>query len=154
MIDKKTIEILAGVFIILGALALFVLALKVSGWTSYSKSQAITISANFDEIGDLKVRAPIKIAGVDVGEVTAIQLDNKEFRAKVFMLIDKKYSIPVDSSASILSVSLLGSKYISIIPGFANDYLKNGEEITETRPAVMLENLIGQAIFTPKDEKK
>jgi phospholipid/cholesterol/gamma-HCH transport system substrate-binding protein len=153
MINKKIIEVSVGIFILLGGIALFLLALKVSGWTSYSADQVITVYAYFDEIGDLKVRVPVKIAGVRIGEIKAIDLNNKNYKARVTMLIDKNNSIPTDSTASILSTSLLGSHYISIAPGFSNDFIKDGAEITETNSAVILENLIGQAMFKPKDEK-
>lgn len=152
MINKKAIEISVGIFILLGGIALFLLALKVSGWTSYSADQVITVYASFDEIGDLKVRAPVKIAGVRIGEISAINLNTKNYKARVTMLIDKNSIIPTDSTASILSASLLGSNYISITPGFADEMIKDGNEITETHSAIILENLIGQAIF--KSDKK
>jgi phospholipid/cholesterol/gamma-HCH transport system substrate-binding protein len=151
MVNKKIIEISVGIFILLGGIALFLLALKVSGLTSYSADQAMTVYASFDEIGDLKIRAPVKIAGVRIGEISAINLDAKNYKARVSMLIDKRRSIPIDSAASILSASLLGSNYISITPGFADETIKDNNEITETHPAVILENLIGQAMFKPKD---
>jgi len=148
---KRITEISVGVFILLGGIALFLLALKVSGWTSYSADQVMTVYASFDEIGDLKIRAPVKIAGVRIGEISAIDLNIKNYKARITMLIDKSSNVPADSAASILSASLLGSNYISITPGFANDKVKEGGEITETHPAVILENLIGQAMFKPKD---
>lgn len=152
MENKRIIEIIVGIFILLGILSLLLLALKVSGLREYSTRNTFTITAMFDDIGDLKVRAPIKIAGVKIGEVAAINLDSKTFRAFIIMLIDKKSKLPVDSSASILSTSLLGSNYVAITPGFSDEIIKNGGEITETHPAIILENLIGQAVFTP--EKK
>lgn len=154
MINKKAIEISVGIFILLGGIALFLLALKVSGWTSYSTDQVITVYASFDEIGDLKVRAPVKIAGVRIGEISAINLNAKTYKAKVTMLIDKSSVIPADSSASILSASLLGSNYISITPGFSDEFIRDGNEIIETHPAIILENLIGQAMFNPDKKKK
>ena len=155
MKNSALVEFSVGIFIILGVIALFVLALKVSGMDPFILSkQAVRISADFDEIGDLKIRAPVKIAGVRIGEVENIQLDAKDFRAHVTMVLDQKQSaIPIDSTASILAVSLLGSNYIAITPGFSEQMLKNGEEITETYPAIILANLIGKAIFTPKEEK-
>lgn len=154
MINRKLVEISVGIFILLGGIALFLLALKVSGWTNYSANQVITVYASFDEIGDLKVRAPVKIAGVRIGEISAITLNPKNYKARVSMIIDKNSVIPVDSSASILSASLLGSNYISIMPGFSDDKIKAGDEIMETNSAVILENLIGQAMFKPEDRNK
>ena len=151
MVNKKITEISVGIFILLGGIALFLLALKVSGWTSYSSDQVMTVYASFDEIGDLKIRAPVKIAGVRIGEISAINLNSKNYKAKVSMLIDKKRFIPIDSAASILSASLLGSNYISITPGFANEAITDNNEINETHPAIILENLIGQAMFKPKE---
>lgn len=157
MVSKRIVETLVGIFIILGMLALLMLALKVSGLDLFASHNAIKITAAFDNIGDLKVRAPVKVAGVRVGEVSNIVLNADSYRADVTMLIsNNKVKIPVDSSASILSASLLGSNYISITPGFDSTYLKNNGIIEETHPAIILENLLGQAIFTPKksEEKK
>ena len=154
MQNKNMMEIIVGIFIIAGILALFLLALKVSGLSKYSERNTITVSAVFDDIGDLKVRAPVKVAGVKIGEVHAIKLDAKTFRAEVNMLIDENSKLPTDSSASILSVSLLGSNYIAISPGFSEEAIKDSGEISETHPAIILENLIGAAIFTPKKDKK
>lgn len=151
MVNKKIMEISVGIFILLGGIALFLLALKVSGWTSYSADQVMTVYASFDEIGDLKIRAPVKIAGVRIGEVSAIDLNVKNYKARISMAIDKSRIVPVDSAATILSTSLLGSNYVSITPGFADEAIKDGTEISETHPAIILANLIGQAMFKPKD---
>lgn len=155
MVSKRLVEFLVGVFIVLGVAALFSLSLRVSGLSAYSAHNTYKISANFSNIGDLKVRAPVKVAGVRIGEVTGITLDKKSYKAVVAMAIDKNdNNIPTDSSASILSASLLGSNYISINPGFEEEMLKAGGTITETNSAIILENLLGQAIFKPKDKKK
>ncbi|MCK4870262.1 MAG: outer membrane lipid asymmetry maintenance protein MlaD [Gammaproteobacteria bacterium] len=155
MVSRRLIEFLVGVFIILGVAALFLLSLRVSGLSAYSAHNTYKISAQFSNIGDLKVRAPVKVAGVRIGEVTGITLDKKSYKAVVAMAIDKNdNNIPTDSSASILSASLLGSNYISINPGFEDEMLKSGGVIDETNSAVILENLLGQAIFKPKDKKK
>ena len=153
MQKKNLMEIIVGVFIIAGILSLFLLSLEVSGLSEYSKRNTFTVIAVFDDIGDLKIRAPIKMAGVKIGEVHAIKLNHQTFRAEVTMLIDKRTAIPVDSSASILSASLLGSNYIAITPGFSEQTIRSGGKISETHPAIILENLIGQAIFTPKKEE-
>ena len=151
MLGKRVVELLVGLFIIFGAIALLLLALRVSGFSGHSFKHAYKISAEFDNIGDLKVRAPVKVAGVRIGEVSAIQLDKKNFRARVTMLLaNGKDNLPIDSSASILSASLLGSNYVAINPGFEKQTLKNDGKITETHAAVILENLLGQAIFKPK----
>lgn len=155
MVSRRLVEFLVGVFIILGVAALFLLSLRVSGLSAYSAHNTYKISAQFSNIGDLKVRAPVKVAGVRIGEVTGITLDKKSYKAVVAMAIDKNdNNIPTDSSASILSASLLGSNYISINPGFEDKMLKSGGVIDETNSAIILENLLGQAIFKPKDKKK
>ena len=154
MQSRRGIDIVVGVFMLLGMLALFLLALKVSGWSHYSTHNTFIVTASFDDIGDLKIRAPVKIAGVTIGEVSAIKLNYKTFRARVSMLIDKHSKLPIDSAANILSASLLGSNYVAIDPGFSDTVIKDGDEIKETHPAVILENLIGQAIFTPKKEER
>ena len=154
MVNRRMVEIIVGVFIALGFIALFLLALNVSGISEYSSSNTIKITASFDNIGDLKVRAPVKIAGVRIGEVDSIILDKKTFRAKVTMMVDKRdNNIPEDSSASVLSASLLGSNYVEISPGFSEKTLHAGDEISETHSAVILENLLGQAIFKPEEKE-
>lgn len=155
MAGKRIVETLVGIFMILGLLAFFMLALKVSGIDFFASHNAIKVTAAFDDIGDLKVRAPVKVAGVRIGEVSNIVLDPTSYRAEVTMFISNgAIKIPVDSSASILSASLLGSNYISISPGFDSEILKNNGVIEETHPAVILENLLGQAMFTPKDSEE
>ena len=127
---------------------MIVLAFKVSGLTSFFKQKGYNITASFDEIGQLKIRAPVKIGGVTVGEVTNIYLDPVTFRAVVNMRINQNVNdVPTDSSASILTAGLLGDNYIAITPMYGKNYLKNGSELEETHPAIILEKLIGQLIF-------
>lgn len=151
---KSISEILVGVFMIAGAIALLVLAFKVSGLANYSYAHYYHVTADFDNIGDLKVRAPVTIGGVKIGQVTKIALDNTTFRARVTLAIDDKMSVPTDSSASIFTAGLLGSNYISLTPGFDDTSLKEGGHIQITHPALILENLIGQLLFSFKDGKK
>ncbi len=139
---------MVGLFILGGAIALFVLALKVSGLGNVVGEDGYHINATFDNVGDLKIRAPVTIAGVRVGEVTGIKLDQQTFRAVVTMQINPRQDeIPVDSSASILTQGLLGSNYISLSPGFDNTFLKEGGSIDNTHPAIILENIIGQVMY-------
>lgn len=156
MLNKRLIEIMVGLFMIAGMVALLMLAFQASGLSKYSSHSAFQISATFDNIGDLKIRAPITIAGVRVGEVDDITLDTKTFKARVSMLIDKNQDLPTDSSAGILTAGLIGANYISITPGYSEQMIKEGGEITETHPAIILEDLIGQVIYSlkNKDEKK
>lgn len=151
MARDRTIEVMVGIFMLAGMIALLVLALKISGLSEYFGQAGYTVTAQFDNIGSLKVRAPVTIAGVRVGQVTNIKLDPKNFRAIVQMKIEEKeHDIPSDSAARILTEGLLGSNYISISPGFDNTYLKNDSKIQITHSALILENLIGQFLFSIK----
>ena len=148
MLSARTTESFVGLFLLAAIAALIVLAFKVSGLTSFFKPEGYDVIATFDEIGQLKVRAPIKMGGVTIGEVTGIHLDPSTFRAVVDMRIDKKVNdIPNDSSASILTAGLLGDNYVAITPMYSTEFLKNGSEIEETHPAIILEKLIGQFMF-------
>jgi len=147
---KKLTETLVGIFMILGILSLGFLALKVSGLTGYTnKANYYTVTAEFDNVGGLKVRAPIMIAGVSVGEVRSIVLNPTDFRAKVSMRIDKnKIQLPTDTSASIYTQGLLGSNYVNLSPGYADTFLQNGGVIEATNSAVILEKLLGQFLYS------
>jgi len=157
MVKKSVVEILVGLFMMVGIIAFTFLALRVSGLTEYGNHRHYVVTADFDNIGGLKPRAPVTIGGVNVGRVGTIALDEKSFRAKVNLLIDDRYnSIPDDSSASILTQGLLGSNYISLSPGFDSAALKNGSTIQNTHSAIILENLVGQLMYslTNGDKKK
>ena len=144
---ETTIELIVGLFMLLGILALLALAFRVSGFTIEMGKDYYQVNASFDNIGDLKQRAPISLAGVKVGYVTGIKLDPKTYRANVTLALKKDVTIPNDSSASILTEGLLGSNYIGITPGYNDVNLKNGGRIDNTHPAIILENLIGQLLF-------
>jgi phospholipid/cholesterol/gamma-HCH transport system substrate-binding protein len=142
---------MVGLFMIVGTLAMAYLALKVSGLTNYKSSSHYEVIADFDNIGGLKVRAPVSIAGVRIGEVGAIRLDPVTFRATVVLYLDNDENLPSDSSASIYTQGLLGANYVSLTPGYSDTNLKNGDKIASTSPALVLEKLIGQLIFSLKD---
>ena len=149
---ERIIEIWVGFFILFGILALLVLAFKVSGLSSSIGEKGYNITAAFDNVGGLKVRSPVSLAGVHIGEVSAIKLDSMQFKAIVTMKIDQKYKqLPIDTSASILTQGLLGANYISLTPGFAPTFLKNNGIVQDTHPALILEDLIGQLIFSLKN---
>lgn len=155
MYSTRKIEIMVGFFMLAGMLALLILALRVSGLTSYVGDGGYQIKASFDNVGDLKVRAPVTIAGVRIGQVNSIRLDRTTFKAVVTMKIDaSENTIPTDSSASILTHGLLGSNYVNVTPGFDATYLKQDSEIENTHPALIFENLIGQFLFNTKDNQK
>ncbi len=151
---QKSIETLVGFFILLAIAGLVMLAFKVSNLTTYQSSDTYDVKAQFDNIGDLKVRAPVTVAGVKVGQVAGISLDPQNYRATVTLRLDRSANnIPNDSSASILTAGLLGSNYISLAPGFADQFLKSGDSISETHSAIILEQMIGQLLFSVNKDK-
>ena len=147
---NKKIDFIVGFFIIAGIIALLVLALRISGIVHMlPKKNPYILTAEFDNIGDLKVRSPISIAGVTIGQVQSIELDHQNFRARVKMLITtRERDLPVDTTASILTQGLLGANYISLSPGFSEQMLTSNGIIQVTHSAVILENLIGQLIYS------
>jgi phospholipid/cholesterol/gamma-HCH transport system substrate-binding protein len=144
---KKSTETLVGVFVLLGILALAFLALKSANLASFSSTKTYQVRARFDNIGGLKVRAPVRSAGVSVGSVKSITLDKATYQGLVVMEIREGIEFPVDSSAKILTAGLLGDQYIGIEPGSDDKNLHGGDLIKQTQSAVVLENLIGQLIF-------
>ncbi len=148
---RGLLDFIVGLFILVGIIALVFLAFRVSGLTHYTSSDFYTVRANFDNVGDLKVRAPVTIAGVRVGQVSAIYLNPTTFRATVLMQINNREDkIPVDTSASILTAGILGSNYVGLSPGYEDKVLHSGGEISTTHSALILENLIGQFLFNMK----
>jgi len=151
MKPSKTIEFIVGLFLLAGIVCLTLLAFQVSGLSHIMGKEGYTLQASFSNIGSLRVRAPVSVSGVRIGEVTRIALDNQTFRAVVTMHINpQQNTLPTDSAASILTEGLLGSNYISISPGFADTNLKNDDTIQTTHSALILENLIGQLIYKEK----
>jgi len=143
------VEVIVGIFIVIAFLCLLFLAFRVSGLQTYSGRSVYYVKAHFENIGDLAVRAPVSVAGVKVGQIKAIDLNPTTFNAIVTMAINKKYNhIPVDSTASIYTAGLLGSNYISISPGYAGQYLRDGSSMKETNSALILQNLIGQLLYS------
>ena len=148
MQSQRTIETLVGLFLLAAIISLIVLAFKVSGLTSFFKPEGYVITANFDDIGQLKIRAPIKVGGVVIGEVTGVNLDPNTYKAVVTMRINNSANdIPDDSSAAILTAGLLGDNYIALTPMYSKTFLKSGSVIQETHSAMILEKLIGQFLY-------
>ena len=148
MQQTRSIEIGTGLFVLLGFAALFFLTTQTTGSETFSGGDTFSVSARFQNVGNLKVRAPVSMSGVTIGRVTAIQLDPERLDAEVTFVIDSRYSqIPDDSDAAILTSGLLGSQYIGIQPGGSDTYLKDGSEIMFTQSAVVLENLISKYLF-------
>lgn len=145
--ERKNIDLLVGVFMLMGIGALLVLALRVGNLGSERVTETFSVEARFENIGGLKQKAPVKSAGVLVGRVTHIHFDNDKFQAVVTLTLDKRYKFPKDSSASILTSGLLGEVYIGLDAGGDEKSLENGNKITLTQSAVVLERLIGQFMF-------
>ena len=146
---RSTIDLWVGVFVAIGLGALLFLALKVGNLASFSTAETYRIEARFSNIGGLKVRAPVKSAGVVVGRVADIGFDNEAYEAVAVFTIDARYRFPRDTSAKILTSGLLGEQYIGLEAGADERVLKDGERLRLTQSAVVLENLIGQ-FFTSK----
>ena len=142
------LDLWVGIFVVAGMAALVILAFKVGNMSSMGSSETYEISANFDNIGGLKPRAPIKSAGVVVGRVTSIEFNNERFTAKVKMAVEKNFKFPKDTTASILTSGLLGEQYIGLEPGFEESNLAQGDAIKATQSAIVLENLISQFLFS------
>ncbi|MHB8622713.1 MAG: outer membrane lipid asymmetry maintenance protein MlaD [Sulfuricaulis sp.] len=153
MINRKSLELWVGLFVAAGILALAMLAFKVGNLTSADVLNGYTLTARFDNVGGLKAKAAVTMAGVRIGRVSAIGFDSKTYQAAVTMDIDGRYmNIPQDSTAQILTSGLLGDQYVGIEPGGADTYLKNGDTFQHAQSALVLENLIGQMIFNKANE--
>lgn len=151
--DRTVLDLWVGVFVVAGIAALLILALKVGNASStFNVGQAYQLVGRFDNIGGLKVRAPVKGAGVVVGRVTDIQFDNDKFAARVTMNVDQRYKFPTDTTASILTSGLLGEQYIGLEGGGDDKMLQNGDAIKLTQSAVVLEKLIGQFLYNKAAE--
>jgi phospholipid/cholesterol/gamma-HCH transport system substrate-binding protein len=144
---RTTVDLWVGVFVTAGLAALLVLALKVGNATSVSAADGYHLIATFDNIGGLKVRAPVKSAGVVVGRVEQIAFDNAAYQAKVTVRIDKRYKFSRDTTASILTSGLLGEQYIGLEGGGDEQVFKDGDTLKHTQSAVVLEKLIGQFLY-------
>lgn len=149
---KTTLDLWVGIFVAAGLGALLVLAFKVGNMSTFNMSDSYALHADFDNIGGLKVRAPVKSSGVVVGRVTDISFDDKRYEATVSMSIDKRYLFPTDTSAAVLTSGLLGEQYIGLEAGAESARLKNGDNIKLTQSAVVLESLISQFLFNKAAE--
>jgi phospholipid/cholesterol/gamma-HCH transport system substrate-binding protein len=144
---KNALDFWVGVFVILGFAALLFLALKAGNLSALSFQPTYDVKLNFDNIGGLKPRAPVKSSGVVVGRVASIGFDDKSYQAVVTLNLDKQFKFPKDTSAKILTSGLLGEQYIGLEPGGDTEMLKAGDTITMTQSAIVLENLIGQFLY-------
>lgn len=148
MMQKRNTEITVGIFVAAGIAALFMLAMKVSNMTEFTDETGYQVIAEFENIGGLKVRSPVTMAGVRVGRVSDISLNSDTYNAQVTLNLYGKFNtIPTDSSASIFTSGLLGEQYIGLEAGAEEEFLQDGDVIDLTQPALVLEQLIGQFLF-------
>ena len=145
---KSLLDFWVGLFVLVGIVALLFLALKAGNMSAFSFAKTYQVKAAFDNIGGLKVRAPVKSAGVVVGRVSQILFDDKTYQATVVLDMDQRYQFPKDSSAKILTSGLLGEQYVGLEPGGDSAMLAGGSKITMTQSAVVLENLISQFLYS------
>ncbi|HUV99569.1 MAG TPA: outer membrane lipid asymmetry maintenance protein MlaD [Gallionella sp.] len=146
--ERTTLDLWVGVFVVAGIAALTMLALKVGNLSTYNMSETYQVHAYFTNVGGLKPEAAIKSAGVLVGRVTGITLDTQRYEADVEMSLDKRYQFPRDTFAKILTSGLLGEQYIGLEPGGDSAMLKNGDQVKMTQSAVVLEDLISKFLFS------
>jgi phospholipid/cholesterol/gamma-HCH transport system substrate-binding protein len=145
MEQSKTVQTWVGLFVAIGMASLAMLAIKVSNISTFTSAEGYVLTLGFSNIGGLKVRSPVTMAGVVIGRVSQISLDKQDYEAQVQIKIENQYNnLPEDTSASIYTAGLLGEQYISLEPGGSDVYLKNGDKIKLTQSAVVLEQLIGQ----------
>ena len=150
----RTLELSVGVFMLAGFAALVFLAIQVSGLTMDSAEDTYRVSAKFENIGGLTVRAKVTMAGVVIGKVSNIYLDKEDYVAVVEMDIYKHVdNLSIDSTASILTAGILGEKYIGIMVGAEAEYLQNGDQIWDTQSALVLEDLVAKFLFNKVSEE-
>lgn len=145
MKQTRAVEFGTGLFALLGIGALFFLTTQTSNIRAYEGEKGYTVTARFDNVGGLKVRAPVTMAGVNIGRVTGVDFDTERLEAVVTLEIESRYNkLPNDSDASILTAGLIGGQYIGIAPGGMDEFLADGDEIEFTQSALILEELIGK----------
>lgn len=159
MTNRKTVETWVGLFVAAGLVALAILAFRIGNLTTVEVTDGYRLEARFENIGSLKVRSAVSLAGVRIGRVSEIQVDPETYQARVVMTIDGRYrNLPADTGATILTAGLLGEQYVGLEPGGAEEYLKDGDRIKVTQSAMVLEKLIGRVLTTfiekPADNKK
>jgi len=145
--QRATIDLWVGVFVVAGIAALLFLALRVGGMGAFERAETYQIKASFSNIGGLKVRAPVKSAGVVIGRVSEISFDPELYEASVTLRLDARYRFPLDTTAAIMTSGLLGEQYIALDAGGDDKMLAAGDSLRLTQGAVVLENLIGQFLY-------
>ncbi|OGS92962.1 MAG: outer membrane lipid asymmetry maintenance protein MlaD [Gallionellales bacterium GWA2_59_43] len=150
--ERTTLDLWVGMFVVAGIAALVMLAMKVGNLSTYNVSESYEVHAYFSNIGGLKPKASVRSAGVLIGRVTEITLDTERYEARVVMSLDKRYQFPKDTFANILTAGLLGEQYIGLMPGGDEEMLQNGEQLKKTQSAVILEDLIGKFLYSKAEE--
>ncbi len=150
--ERTTLDLWVGIFVVLGLAALVVLGFKVGNLGTYDSSDTYMLYGEFDNVGGLKVKAPVKSSGVVVGRISQITFDPQKFLARVELRVDRRYQFPKDTSAAILTSGLLGEQYLGLEAGGDPGNLKEGDQFKLTQSAVVLENLIGQVIYGKASE--
>ena len=149
---KRSIEIMVGAFVLLGIVGVLFLALKAANLGSFSSGDTYPLLAKFDNIGGLKVRAPVRSAGVTIGRVASITFDAKSYQGVVRLDMQRDAQFPSDSSARILTSGLLGDQYVGLEAGAEAKNFAPGDTIRQTQSAVVLESLISQFLFSKAAE--
>ena len=150
---RKAVETTVGLFLLIGVAAIIWLALKVGNW-SPTTTHEYEVTAHFDNIGGLTMKAPVTLAGVTIGRVASIGIDADDYSARITLQIDQAHdNLPTDTSAAILTSGLLGAQYVGLDPGAEETYLKDGDRIEITQSAVVLEHLIGQILIRTAEEE-
>jgi phospholipid/cholesterol/gamma-HCH transport system substrate-binding protein len=145
--NRSKIDVLVGLFVLLGTAAILFLALQAANLLTLSFQPTYQVTAQFDNAGGLKPKSAVRSAGVVVGRVESISLDDQTFQARVVLALESRFAFPKDSSLKILTSGLLGDQYVGIEPGGSDDNWAAGDVITSTQSAIVLENLIGQFLF-------
>lgn len=149
MMQSKSTEILVGMFVAAGLAALFMLSMKVSNLGDFTDETGYQVTAEFENIGGLKVRSPVTMAGVRVGRVASISLHPVTYNAEVTLNMYPQFNnLPLDTSASIYTAGLLGEQYIGLVAGAEEEFLQDGDVIDLTQPALVLEQVIGQFLYS------
>jgi len=151
---SRKIEILVGLFVAAAMAAFFMLAMSVSNMSSYGGGESYQLTARFDNVGGLKIRSAVAAGGVTIGRVSDIQYNSETYEAIVSMNIEAKYNkFPIDTAASILTSGLLGEQFVGFDPGAEEEYLKQGDVIDLTQSALVLEQIIGQFLYSKADDE-
>ncbi len=148
---RSTLDLWVGVFVAAGLAALMFLAFKVGSMGAFDVASSYTIKADFENVGGLKVRAPVKSAGVVVGRVSDIHFNPETYEAEVMLNIDDRFKFPKDSCVAIMTSGLLGEQYVALEAGGDDKMLTPGDSLKITQSAVVLENLIGQFLYNKGD---